>query len=70
MSGWAVTCLVAAITLAVWLVIGNVLAVEAILNMRHATVIGKGALFTGLAWGDALAIAYICCGPIAAFLDD
>lgn len=52
------------LVLSVWLVIGNVLAVEAICSAPHWTMIGKAAMLTLLAVFDCLAVGFIVCGPL------
>lgn len=65
----ALAGLAAGITLAVWLVIGAVIGVAHIVAMHHATVFGKAALLTALAWGVVLSAAFIWFGPVSEWLE-
>lgn len=58
------SALVAAITLAIWAVIGTIVGADAILG-THLVLVGKLALLTCLGWGVVLAAKFILFGPLA-----
>jgi hypothetical protein len=57
------------VLLSVWLVIGNVLAVEATCSAPHCTVFGRAGLLSLLALADCGAVAFIVQCPLAELME-